>query len=359
GAAGGFTSDRAAIEEIRRRIARLRSQFPRVEAGVTGGPALSNDEMRVALADSTLATALAVGLTLGLPVLAFRRVGEPRLMLAVLALSLSWSLGVVALTIGHLTVFSVIFISIVIGLGIDYGIYVLARMDEEMTLGRGPGEALEVTAARSGPGILLGAMTAVATFASLGLTDFHGVQELGLISGIALLLAFAGMLTVFPAALMLRAGRPSGTPSGAGARALPTPRRRVRAIDILSRRPGPVLAGAALLTAVSVWSARDIDFDYNLLHLHASGVESVAWEHRIVAAQTRSSLAALASATSLPELRRKRDAFARLDTVQDVDSALLLIPDDQDARLVIIADIAAVVRHVSLAPAPRPDVDRM
>src|SRR5262249_42616602 len=41
----GFAADRDAVEEIRRRIAELRLEFPDVAAGVTGGPALSADEM--------------------------------------------------------------------------------------------------------------------------------------------------------------------------------------------------------------------------------------------------------------------------------------------------------------------------
>src|SRR2546425_7943808 len=55
------------------------------------------------------------------------------------------------------------FISIVIGIGIDYGIYFLFRYEEELFLGRSLREAIEVTAARSGPGMLVGAATAAAT----------------------------------------------------------------------------------------------------------------------------------------------------------------------------------------------------
>src|SRR5207249_2229601 len=153
--------------------------------------------------DSKLATALASALTLGLLVLGFRRVAQPLALLAVLALSLVWSLGLIALTVGHLTVFSVMFISIVIGLGTDYGIYVLYRHDDEVARGHDVAAALDIAAARTGPGILLGALTAAATFYGLLLTDFHGVQELGFIAGTALLAAFVAMLTVFPALLVL------------------------------------------------------------------------------------------------------------------------------------------------------------
>src|SRR4029453_2172998 len=111
--------------------ATLKREFPAVTVAATGKPALSNDEMTAAFSDSQRATYLAFGLTLALLLGAFLRVGKPLVMLAVLALSLCWAIGAAPLVIGHLSLFSVIFISIVIGIGIDYGIYFLFRYEEE------------------------------------------------------------------------------------------------------------------------------------------------------------------------------------------------------------------------------------
>src|SRR5258705_361402 len=63
GGSGGFTNDRAAIEDLRHRIAGLRAQFPAVHAGVTGGPAMSTNEMRAAVDDTKLPTPPAFALT--------------------------------------------------------------------------------------------------------------------------------------------------------------------------------------------------------------------------------------------------------------------------------------------------------
>jgi hypothetical protein len=152
-----FDAEHATILAVRRAIARLRPEFPSVEAGVTGAPALFSDELGAAARDGRIASILALVLTLGLLVLAFRRLATSCAMLGVLALSLGWSLGVIALLVGHLTIFSMMFVSIVIGLGTDYGIYFLFRYWEERVLGSTLVDALEHTAARSGPGILLGA----------------------------------------------------------------------------------------------------------------------------------------------------------------------------------------------------------
>ena len=356
---GSFTGDQAAIEGTRAVIASLKKEFPNVNVGVTGKPALSNDEMTAAFRDSEAGTLVAFALTLGLLVLAFLRIGKPVLLLVVLAFSLCWSIGVATLVIGHLSLFSVVFISIVIGIGIDYGVYFLFRYEEELFLGRNLREALEITAARSGPGILLSAVTAAATFFVLMLTDFRGLQELGFIAGTAILLSWLVMITVFPAALVFIDRRHAARPAGTVPRAIRLERIHVPFVDRLTQYPKTVLAAAALVTAASLWSLASVEFDYNLLNLQAEGTESVEWEKKILATSGRSGFAALSSATSLDELRRKQTAFRALSSVSEVDSALLLIPDDQEEKQKIIAAFAPIVASVRVSRPMRPDVDRL
>src|SRR5262249_61024891 len=115
----------------------------------------SNDEMTTAFGDSKLATALAFGLTLTLLLAAFRRFVTPVLILGTLAVSLTWSLGIIALVVGHLSIFSGMFISIVVGIGTDYGLYFLYRYEEELQRSS-PVRALRRAGERAGPGMLLG-----------------------------------------------------------------------------------------------------------------------------------------------------------------------------------------------------------
>jgi hopanoid biosynthesis associated RND transporter like protein HpnN len=348
---GSFTGDQRAIEGIRGVIASLKREFPEVGVGVTGKPVLQNDEMVAAFRDSERATLLAFALTLALLLAAFVRFGKPVLMLLVLAMSLCWSIGIATLVIGHLSLFSVMFISIVIGIGIDYGIYFLFRYEEELFLGRNLKEAIEITATRSGPGMLLGAVTAGGTFYVLWLTDFRGVRELGFIAGTALILAWLAMMTLFPAALVLVDRRHAGRPAGTIPRAIALERMHVPFVERLVSYPKTVLVMAAALTVVSAWGLRYIEFDYNLLNLQAAGTESVVWEKRILATAGRSGFTALASADTLDELRQKYKAFHALPSVSEVDSVLLLIPEDQPEKLKIIGDFAPLVAPVRIGRA--------
>ena len=356
---GTFTNNKDAIEGVRGVVARLKKEFPDVNVGVTGKPALSNDEMTSAFRDSEYASVVSFVLTLGLLLFGFMRIGKPIAMTIVLSMSLAWSVAVAAIFPGHLSLFSVMFISIVVGIGIDYGIYFLFRYEEELFLGRNLKEALEITAARSGPGILLGAVTAAATFYVLMLTDFRGLQELGWISGSAILISFVAMFTVFPATLMLMDRRHAARPRGTVPRAMALESIHVPFVDSITRYPKIVLVVAALLTIGSTLALRAVHFDYNLLNLQAHGTESVVWEMKILATSGRSGFAAMSTADSLEELRAKHQAFRKLATVSEVDSALLLIPDDQPEKQKIISAFAPIVGPVRVNRPLPVDPDRL
>src|SRR5207248_1276625 len=104
---------------------------------------------------------------------------------------------------------------------------------------------------------------------------------------------------------------------------------------------------------------RSVRFDYNLLNLQAQGTESVVWEMKILATSGRSGFAAMSTANTLDELRAKYQAFRKLSSVSEVDSALLLIPDDQPEKQKIIHDFAPIVAPVRVTRPQPVDIDRL
>lgn len=95
----------------------------------------------------------------------------------------------------------------------------------------------------------------------------------------------------------------------------------------ITRYRKTIVVGALGVTVFAVWGAIQVDFNYNMLKLQAKGTESVVWEERILTKGGRSGFAALATASSLEELKRKQDAFAALPSVSKVESVLMLLPD--------------------------------
>jgi hopanoid biosynthesis associated RND transporter like protein HpnN len=356
---GSFIGNARAIAEIRAVIADLRADFPRVSVGVTGKPALASDEMVAAFHDSEVAGAIGFALTLVLLLVVFLRVFKPIIMQVVLAISMAWAIGAATLIVGHLSLFSVMFVSIVIGIGIDYGIYFLFRYEEELFLGRGVQDAIETAARRVGSGMLVGAITASLTFFVLMLTEFRGLQELGIVSGMAILLAWVAMITVFPAALLIVDRRRGATAARTMPRAMALEHTRVPLVEHIAGHPKIVLGVSVILTILAIWGATKVRFDYNLLNLQSKRTESVLWERRIIETAGRSGFAALASAPTLDELRRKQEAFSKLPSVSEVDSALLLIPDEQGEKRKIIEEFAPLVAPVRIGRSLPVEVSRL
>jgi hypothetical protein len=93
---------------------------------------------------------------------------------------------------------------------------------------------------------------AVGTFFVLMLTDFRGLQELGFISGVSILLAWVSMMTVFPAVLVIVDRRHSATAGAAIPRALRLASMRVPLVDQIPRAaPG---AAALLCASTPAWA---------------------------------------------------------------------------------------------------------
>jgi uncharacterized protein len=359
-----FAAEHAAILAIRGAIASLRQDFPSVAAGVTGAPALFSDELSAATGDGEIASVLALVLSFGLLLLAFRHLLTSCAMLVVLTLSLGWSLGVITLLVGHLTILSMMFISVVVGLGTDYGTFFLFRYREERVLGRTYIGALERTAARSGPGILLGALTAAVTFYILMTAEFRGIRDFGFISGTAILLSFVSMVTVFPAVVLLidrwqKAPRLVPIDNGPDIARPPGPwadarsGREVPSLEWLARYPKTIIVATVVATGASLWAAPRVGFDYNLLNLQANGTESVVWERKAAAAAGRSVFAALSTAPSLADLEIRQEAFARLPSVSDVQSVLSVLPDQQAKKLALLDRLTRVADSIRVG-APHP-----
>lgn len=199
----GFNARQQSISAIRHHIAELQQEFPRVHVGVTGEKALGNDEMLTAQADSSLASVVSlVGVGL-LYLLFFRNIRRTLILVATVVVGLTWTLGALTLTVGHLTIISIFVASILIGLADDRIIYLLSRYEEERDLGRSFRQAIHVTFTHAAPGIVAAACTNALAFYAMMLADFRGIQELGLIAGSGILLSCVITLTFLPALLAL------------------------------------------------------------------------------------------------------------------------------------------------------------
>ena len=151
--------------------------------GLTGEDVIAADEMAITQVDVRKASQIALfGVTL-LFIIAYRGVVKPLLAVFSLVIALCWSIGWATFVVGHLNILTIVFATILIGLGIDFGIHVLERYKEERMSGGDILHALQKTVQGTGRGNFAGAMTTAMAFGGMIFTDFIGIVELGKISG--------------------------------------------------------------------------------------------------------------------------------------------------------------------------------
>ncbi|HWQ70567.1 MAG TPA: MMPL family transporter, partial [Patescibacteria group bacterium] len=293
------------IQTIRGEIRSLQSRYPGVTAGVTGGPALEYDEVTAAQRDSGLMTFISLGGVVLLVAVVFRGVFRPLMGMIALVMGVCWAFGFAAATVGHLNMLSMVLAPMLIGIGMDYGIHLIARYEEERGAGHAIHESLERAFEGAGPGILHAAITTAVGLFTLLLTGVSILQELGLITGCGLLLTLVSTFVVLPPLLLLWDTRLAMDGSVGHAVAsvekrsmkgkigdihwpLPHLPKPPDFMEFWYRRPRTVLLLSAIATLASLYAMSRIEFDGNVLHLQAEGTESVDWELKIIRQSERS-----------------------------------------------------------------------
>ncbi|WP_179138094.1 MMPL family transporter [Candidatus Entotheonella palauensis] len=336
---GSFVKHNAAIRALRAHIAAVRRDFPDVQAGVTGGDALNNDEMVAAQRDTVYATLLALVSVAVLFIVAFRQVWRPLLVVTMLMLALCWTLGFTTLTVGQLNILSISFLPLLIGLGIDFGIHLLARYGEERAAQPDFDTALQTAFVRTGPGVAAAALTTALAFYAVAFTDFRGLAELGVIAGSGMLLCLLASFTVLPAMLAIYE-RHRQVQAGVWQAFEHDP------LGGIMRIPWLTASIIGLVTLAGILFLPIPKFDYNLLNLQAEDTESVVWENRLHDGSGRSSWYALSIVDSLDELRRRTTRFEALPAVDRVDSIASLLPEDQEIRIPLVKELADYVADI-------------
>lgn len=326
------------IGRLREHIATVQAareaDYPGLKISLTGIPALEHDEMHSTSVDMRNAGIVAFFVVGGMLLLAFRGVRHPMLALLTLTVSLAWTFGAVTLVIGHLNIISVCFSIFLIGLGIDYCVSFingyLALRHELYDLP----EALRETAETTGKGILTSAFITALAFSTAMVTGFPGLAELGLISGMGVLLCALATFIFLPALIAL-------SDAGIDVEVLPQPfsapmlRKAVVAWPVISVSVAAVILGffgyQAFRYSDGAVTCR-INYDSNLLALQDPRLDSVAAERRLADSGSESVLYAVSVAHTWEDAIALRRRFLNLPSVGRVSDGASKLPETPDDR---------------------------
>ncbi len=341
-----------ATDALRDLIEQTQARHPDVKIGLTGLPIMENDEMRSSQTSMFWASLVSmVGVSL-LFVAGFGGVRHALLANLILLIGMAWSFGYVTLSVGHLNILSVSFTVTLIGIGIDFGVYFVARYLQTRGEGADCESALLETARGAGPAITTGAITTSIAFFAAGFTSFRGVAELGIIAGGGILLCALSELVLLPPCIYLL------DRSGWGV-SMPRPLAVHRWIAPFVKFPRFTLVLTLAFTAFVSLGLTRLWYDNNLLNMQAQGLESVALERKLLAECNQSVWYALSIADSREELLARKAKFLQLPTVERTEEIVSLLPVDLEVKQPIIRRIqqrlAALPERPPLISVDRPE----
>jgi uncharacterized protein len=149
----------------------------------------------------------------------FRSVGATLLAFSPLVVGTAWTFGLMYLFGIDLHLANSIFLPLILGAGVEYGIIVVQRWRQ-----RGSDRSEGACPSTTGVGVVLAGLSTTVGFGSLTISSHQGVHSLGLLSTIGSLSVLAAAVLFLPALLQLIAdhrvrennARSSDTPVAGG-----------------------------------------------------------------------------------------------------------------------------------------------
>ncbi len=338
-----------AVQRLRELVAETQREVPGLNVGVTGEPVLEQDEMRQSQKDTKLAGAIALVLCALIFVYGYQETGRPIKATLCLGVGLAYTLGFATLVIGHLNILTITFVPILIGLAIDFGVHLVTRYEEELRLGAGEPQALAKAMRFTGRGIITGAFTTAGAFLAMCLTDFKGIQEMGIICGCGLLICLVPMMTLLPV-LLLR-----GRQNVLDRELAKKPPARARIESIWLARPWAVVVLTVALCACALTQMPKVHFEYNLLNMQTKDLPAVIFERKLIASAEKSVLFAAVLADSEEEALAIEEKITALPAVAKVESLGRFLTEDPTGKLELVAAIKQEIAGLEFsAPDPAP-----
>lgn len=205
------TATSSNVPEIRSLIAQSRDvgggSLPVSSVLLTGGDAVSSDFSSSTTADLGLILPVTVALLIVATGLFFRSVVTPFVTLGGIGLALGISQVFVVLASLYIAkvdfTIPTILLTIVIGVGTDYSVFIISRYREERVRGLPAKEAIVTSVTWAGESIATSGATVIISFLALTFTSVVFLKTMGVVVGLGVLVALAVALTLVPSVMAM------------------------------------------------------------------------------------------------------------------------------------------------------------
>jgi predicted RND superfamily exporter protein len=339
---GGLERFQAIVARARTVSAEITAGIAGVHFGLTGPPAMEVEEMASIGRDGWRTSAIAIVGVFLLSLLAFHRRFHAVIGLVTLAVGVICAIGAVQLEFGYLNLITTSLIPILIGMGIDYAVHPISQYEiERRVLPRRA--AVRATFRKTGRPVVVSALTTSVAFFCFLLMRFRGFSELGLVTGIGVLLCLAAALFALPALLAV-AGRGHREDRGVAVDKIWDE----GAAATICRAPRATVMVAAAVTLAALPALWQVRVNPNVLDLLPIGAESLRY---LEVMNERSALRNdfnLVVAENLTELREIQARAAAHSEIERFDSLLTFLPADAAAAQAAASEAGALLDRVAI-----------
>ncbi len=329
-----------------------KAAHPKAEVLWIGGAYRHNvEDYESILDDIVWTTGASLGLVLLIIAFAFRTPRALAIIFVPLLMSNLWTVGVAGASVGGLNTFTSFVNAVLIGLGVEFGVHLYARVRELVNEGDGLEDAVVRAWDLVGGACTSAALTSSAGFAALLMAHFAGFRQLGWLLALGLVLTLLAEMVLMPI-LVLALDRPSQRP--------PVKRGTVfgRKFPAVYRLAPMTLTLVAGFTVVAGLFVRDVEFEYDLSELRRQGL---AWADLSEKEQALAQESYAPLVVSYPSEEALDEAYARLKAKVDagklpeiaqVLSVRTILPKDQTERVAVLTEIAALTGDTNVAFLP-------
>lgn len=344
----------AAVKKAREITAQLSANMANLKIGITGDVVLQHEELE-SIGDGAILSG--IGSFILVFLILFRCFHSFKLLFATiitLLLGLSLTAGFAALTIGHLNVISISFAALYIGLGVDFAIHVCLHYREGIVHKQTNFTAIKKALHSVGFSLFLCALTTSIAFFAFVPTDYKGVSELGLISGVSMFIGLGLSLVFLPALLSLLNLKKAHALENSD---------QVSWIKTAPLRYKKTIRSISVLLAIAcLFAIPYITFDSNPVDMRNPNSPSVIAFKNLLKSTTDSPYALNALCKNIEETHSLVQKLKQLPTVSNTVTLTDLVPSDQEDKLFTIEDLNMILGpqlsqfDSTLAPSDTPKV---
>lgn len=317
------------IGAMRKACDRVFEQYPnlkgKVKVAFTGMPAHIYTETETVFSDVGKAGIVSIIFVALILLFGFGSLRKMVIGVVPLASGLIITTGIISIMLGKLNLISSSFLAVLFGIGIDFGIYLIRRTEEELGNGLPLEDAVHKAVVITGKGIVTGGLTTGFAFLAISFSEFSGYSQLGITAGMGILIVMFTTFFMMPAMLLNLPIQPRKYDLEKAEKITKGPHSRERLWVIVGISVVFILLG--------IYGAVKNTLDYNVFKLLPRDTESTLYQEKMEEKSDLKMSFAAVTSKDFNKLKEMSKKISELKEVSRVDSFARLMPEDQKNKI--------------------------